>query len=228
MIYAVKSLKDLHNVIIPHFTKYPLLTQKRADFELFKLVVELMMNKEHLTQKGLKKIFSIKASLGKGLSENLTSVFPGLAPIEKSAIKPPVIVDNHWLAGFSSAEGCFLCIIRKNKTSKTDYQVAVGFILIQHSKDTSLIKVIKDQLGCGVVREDLNKSYVTLSVTSFSEIFNIIIPFFDKYSIQGIKSLDYKDFKKVAFLMKDKIHLTDDGLNEILNIKNNMNSKRYL
>lgn len=52
MIYAVKSLKDLHNVIIPHFTKYPLLTQKRADFELFKLVVELMMNKEHLTQKG--------------------------------------------------------------------------------------------------------------------------------------------------------------------------------
>ena len=95
-----------------------------------------MMNKEHLTQKGLKKIFSIKASLGKGLSENLTSVFPGLAPIEKSAIKPPVIVDNHWLAGFSSAEGCFLCIIRKNKTSKTGYQVAVGFILIQHSRDT--------------------------------------------------------------------------------------------
>ena len=26
--------------------------------------------------------------------------------------------------------------------------------------------------------------------------------------------------------MKDKIHLTDEGLNEILNIKNNMNNSR--
>ena len=30
--YTVSSLPDLINVIIPHFDKYPLLTQKRADF----------------------------------------------------------------------------------------------------------------------------------------------------------------------------------------------------
>lgn len=29
-IYAVQSLKDISSVIIPHFDKYPLLTQKRA------------------------------------------------------------------------------------------------------------------------------------------------------------------------------------------------------
>lgn len=33
-IYSVQSLKDIYNVIIPHFSKYPILTQKRADFEL--------------------------------------------------------------------------------------------------------------------------------------------------------------------------------------------------
>jgi hypothetical protein len=30
--YRVNTLKDLTNVIIPHFIKYPLLTKKRADF----------------------------------------------------------------------------------------------------------------------------------------------------------------------------------------------------
>ena len=44
-VYSVQSIKDLTNVIIPHFMKYPLLTPKRADFLLLKLVVELMKKK---------------------------------------------------------------------------------------------------------------------------------------------------------------------------------------
>jgi hypothetical protein len=187
-----------------------------------------MVNKEHLTDEGLRKIFSIKASLGKGISNNLTNFFPEVAPIETPVINPVEQENNNWLAGFSSAEGSFTCKISKNITTKIGRQVAVRFILIQHTKDKSLIKLIKDQLGCGVVREDLNKPYVTLSVTNLSEILNIIIPFYDKYHIQGIKFLDFKDFKKIAFLMKNRKHLTDEGFNEILNIKANMNSKRNL
>ena len=33
------SIEQITNIIIPHFDKYPLLTQKKADFELFKLAV---------------------------------------------------------------------------------------------------------------------------------------------------------------------------------------------
>jgi len=43
--YAVTSVKDLMEVIIPHFYKFPLITQKCADFILFKQVVNLMNNK---------------------------------------------------------------------------------------------------------------------------------------------------------------------------------------
>ena len=53
--YSVKSLKDISNVIIPHFDKYPLQTQKQADFELFKKAINLLNKKEHLTAEGLKK-----------------------------------------------------------------------------------------------------------------------------------------------------------------------------
>ena len=63
--YRVTSLQDLINIILPHFDKYPLITQKRADFELFKMVIEMMGRKEHLTIEGLEKIKIIKKNLNK-------------------------------------------------------------------------------------------------------------------------------------------------------------------
>lgn len=43
-IYSVQSLKDLTEVIIPHFIKYPLLTKKQ-DIYLFSLLVNFMNKK---------------------------------------------------------------------------------------------------------------------------------------------------------------------------------------
>lgn len=47
--FRVNSLQDLTNIIIPHFLKYPLISQKAADFYLFSQIVSLMNNKVHLT-----------------------------------------------------------------------------------------------------------------------------------------------------------------------------------
>ena len=49
-------------VIIDHIDKYPLITDKRADYQLFKQVVKLLELKEHLTLEGFLKILSIRAS----------------------------------------------------------------------------------------------------------------------------------------------------------------------
>jgi len=38
--------------------------------------------------------------------------------------------------------------------------------------------------------------------------------------------LDYFDFKKVAFMLKDGLHLKQENREIILSVKNNMNSKR--
>ena len=42
-----------------HFDKYPLITQKKADFEVFKQAVDLVKSKKHLTKEGLQKIVNI-------------------------------------------------------------------------------------------------------------------------------------------------------------------------
>jgi hypothetical protein len=60
--FRVSGIEDL-NLIINHFDKYPLLTQKLSDFLLFKKVINLMIQGKHLTIEGLSKIVSIKATI---------------------------------------------------------------------------------------------------------------------------------------------------------------------
>jgi hypothetical protein len=86
--YIVKSTKDIFSSIIPHFDKYPLLTKKRADFELFKAIIELIIQKQHLTREGVIKIVELRASLNNGLSKELTKGFPGINPVERPKVEP--------------------------------------------------------------------------------------------------------------------------------------------
>lgn len=81
-MYYVSSVKEL-NKIIHHFDKYPLATQKQADYELFKQALKIIESKEHLTQEGLRKILAIKASINLGLSESLKAAFPDIKPVSR-------------------------------------------------------------------------------------------------------------------------------------------------
>jgi hypothetical protein len=90
--YSVDSIKDLA-ILINHFEKYPLLTQKAADFILFKQVVKLINNKAHLSIEGLHQIINIKASMNLGLSDMLKSEFNKFTPVERPVINTENIPD---------------------------------------------------------------------------------------------------------------------------------------
>jgi hypothetical protein len=45
VMYEVNKLND---IIIPHFDKYSLITQKQSDYKTFKNIVELIYKGEHL------------------------------------------------------------------------------------------------------------------------------------------------------------------------------------
>ena len=58
--FCVRSLKDLNEKIIPFFKDNQLKTYKTHDFELFCKVVEMMINRHHLTAEGLEAIRQLK------------------------------------------------------------------------------------------------------------------------------------------------------------------------
>jgi len=92
LLFQVFSVKDL-KVVLNHFEKYPLKTQKFADYKLFKQAVELIEQKENLTEEGLAKIVGIKASMNLGLSEKLKVAFPFITPVQRPKVEDQKIED---------------------------------------------------------------------------------------------------------------------------------------
>jgi hypothetical protein len=223
--YSIDSIKDLNN-LITHLEKYPLLTQKAADFLLFKKAVELVNDKAHLTVEGLEKIVNIKASMNLGLSDTLKSEFAGYIPVERPVINyDNIILDPHWISGFISAEGNFDVRI-PSTNSKLGYRVQLRFRISQHSRDFILMQKIVEYLGSGKIYKYAGKSAVSLSIVDFKDITNIIIPFFNENPLIGIKLYDYLDWCKIHSLMINRSHLTVEGINSIRKIKSGMNTGR--
>lgn len=217
------SIEDLL-IIINHFDKYPLLTQKQIDFNLFKLAFNSVKNKEHLTSEGLQKLVSIKASMNKeNLSDKLKSAFPNITPVTRQLVFNKNI-DPNWVAGFVSGEGCFMVKILKSSSNHIGFQIILVFQITQHIRDNLLINSLIEFFGCGKVYKRNNA--VDFRVTKITDVTDIIIPFLNLYKIIGIKNQDYLDWCTVAELVKNKEHLTYEGLNKIKIIKDKMNTKR--
>jgi len=225
-VYKVNRLDHITNVIIPHFKKYSLITQKYGDFIIFKDIVELMNKDEHLTKNGLINIVNLKASLNLGLSDILKISFPNLIRIERSKVNFPISINPYWIAGFMSGDGCFSIGIYKSSKYKIGYGIILQIIFSQHSRDEVLFNNIKKVLGCGNIIKYSTKNIILLKVSNFKDIYYKMIPLFNEYKIIGVKSLDYLDFCIVAELINKKDHITKKGLENIRKIKFNMNKSR--
>ena len=226
-MFSVHSMRDL-KIIIYHFEKYPLITQKRADYELWKQVFYLMLRGEHRTLEGLQKIVAIRASMNQGLkrSPKLLPAFPDVVPVPKPKVKNQTNQkDPFWLAGFASAEGCSLIIIQKSAT-KVGEAVNLQLVIAQHNKDEQLIQSFINYFGCGKLYIRTNQDICYFKVLIFKDITNKIIPFFKKYPVHGVKAKDLADWSYVADMMKNKKHLTAEGLQKIKQIKAGMNRGR--
>lgn len=222
--------------------KYPLVSDKISDFLLFKQCIDIIKTKEHLSEKGLIKILGLKSSLNKGLSEKLIEAFPNIIPVNRPEYIFKGIPDPFWVSGFISGDGSFNLHVSENNSK---VKVFLTYSICLHIKDQKLIEGLVtyfEKLNIDSIEDlavqpktgqkkgskhiSLTENTVTLYFRKFSEIDNIIIPFFCKFPIQGQKALDFTDFCKVAKLVKNKDHLTSEGFNRIKIINSTMNRRR--
>lgn len=57
--YEVRNIDELRKKIIPHFEKFPLMTIKRNDFQIFKQICEKVAQMKHLNHQYLKEIIKL-------------------------------------------------------------------------------------------------------------------------------------------------------------------------
>ncbi len=82
-----------------------------------------------------------------------------------------------------------------------------------------------DFFNCGTVVND-GPTKKQFRIRDFKKLETTLFPFLDSYPLQTQKALDAKDFRLVHSMMKDKLHLTEDGLNTIRSIASAMNRGR--
>lgn len=168
----------------------------------------------------------------------MKEAFPNIIPVKRPDYYFKGITDPYWVAGFTSGDGSFHLIIRDTNTNKCSVSLRISIKL--NIREIEIIKGLVNffklhvAYATNVIEKEANsntknfhtmsgqENFVALQITKVSDILNIIIPFFEKYPIVGIKSLDFADFKKVAIIIQSKKHLTREGLNQILEIKSNM------
>ena len=63
--FCISKISNLNLTIINHFETYSLLGAKLSNYLIWKKIVSLIVNKEHLTQEGRMKIISLKEKLNK-------------------------------------------------------------------------------------------------------------------------------------------------------------------
>lgn len=125
------------------------------------------------------------------------------------------------MIGFIVGEGCFLITVQKSTTHHNGFQVRLVFQLTQHIRDEQLMTSLIEYLGCGNVYQSRNA--IDFRVTKFKDLEDKVIPFFDRYPLLGVKYLDYLIFSEVVELMKNKAHLTKEGLSLIQKLKARLN-----
>jgi hypothetical protein len=87
------------------------------------------------------------------------------------------------------------------------------------------LELIVKYFGAGIVNIHSENAFV-FKVNKLVDLIQKIIPLFEKNPIHGVKQLDFLDFFEVANIMNEGKHLTIEGLNLIITIKNKMNTKR--
>ena len=220
--YTIGSTKDIIKYILPHFDKYPLSSLKLKDYLVFREIVLLMEKGEHNSLPGLLKIFSLRAILNKGLPDIIKTEFPDIIPATEPEFKLYHNLNPHWLSGFITAEGSFFISIYPNEQRKAGYAVSLIFSLSQHIKDVELLERIVKQLACGTVRKHNFRETAELVITKSADINLKLIPFLSKYTLSGVKLLDFERFREASLLIENKTHLTSEGIVLIKAIKDKM------
>jgi len=128
------------------------------------------------------------------------------------------------MAGFCTGESNFFITVQKSK-SKIGFTTSLRFSIAQHSRDLLLLESFAAFFNCGYVANYKNRLICEFIVTKIDHILEHIIPFFIKHPILGSKYLNSLDFNSAAEIIKNKEHLNSDGLERILQLKNNITTQ---
>lgn len=136
-----------------------------------------------------------------------------------------ITITPDWLSGFTQSDGSFVINYSTIKHGIPVRPTPV-YNLTQSNLNYDLFIEIQKYLGIGKIYN--NRQNVTFVVRSIDEIADVLLPLFDKHPLRGSKLEGYNIFKAVVLMIKEKKHLTSEGIIQILDLSYFMNKETSL
>lgn len=139
---------------------------------------------------------------------------------------PPKI--GYYLTGFADGEGSFMIVVRQRDDYKLKWKISLAFNV--SNRDKVILALFKRYLQCGTLRQRKDGVWY-YEVNNFNSLKENVVPFFNRYKfLSSKKKRDFSLFKKALQIVDSGEHLTPQGIEKLLTIREKMNDggkRRY-
>lgn len=138
----------------------------------------------------------------------------------------PVQIAPTYVVGLVDGEGCFS--VRFNQSQRRRAKVDIGFSVKLRAVDRDVLVSLQRFFGCGGIyiqrdRRPRHSLCYRYEVTATDELNRVIVPFFLRYPFQTqTKREDFILFIQILELVRQKRHLTNEGVEIIRRLKQSM------
>jgi hypothetical protein len=193
--FRIRDRKVINSIIFPIFDKYPLLTTKYFNYNIFKEAYFILEN-NNLTKLERNELLE-NLLLTKPSNSYISPAWENIAIPLTDTNEAKKVISIAWLIGFVEAEGCFYLV------SKSSNRIVHAFCITQ-KLDQIVLEGIRLILGIStkvVYKKNLNNNFYSLDTTNSRAIMNIIDVF--NNSMKGMKAVEYKIWSRSFNKSKD-------------------------
>ena len=233
VVFVVKSIDEIVDVILPLFDKHPVRAGKLLAYNIFKEVSLMVKNKKHLTDEGTFKILKLAYFMNKETSlrneDSLKSLTDKLVlktdnsepditnmTIERLNNTGPLTFE--FVRGLVDGDGSF-----NVSFATTRRRVGVNFTVVNELSSISVLNELVEFFKCGTVYK-LPSAAARFQVQSVEDILNKIIPVFKNTEFNTKKQERFKIIIKICELIKEKGYSNNADLKAIVDIAWDMNN----
>jgi hypothetical protein len=141
------------------------------------------------------------------------------------------MITADYIIGLTDGEGCFYINVRPPDKRYRGSKVGVEthFYIKLREDDLSLLKQVKSFFKCGEVyfQKEKRKNHspcYRFEINSQKDIWEVVIPFFDKHPLRSNKKKNYLIFREIALIIRNGNYKEDENLEKIRKLKSQMNS----
>ena len=128
---------------------------------------------------------------------------------------------GHYIAGFVDGEGSFNVSLKKRTDYVGQWKITASFNVSQ--KDRVILAFLKKVIGCGTLRTRKD-GVVYYEVTNINSLYENVLPFFKRFRfLSANKKRNFAIFSEIVKKMHRKEHLTNEGRNEVLQLRERLN-----